>query len=144
MVKINTIVNIFFITSLFMFAPLLRPDIDFKVFPFEKKPVFINIQSSQITISSNSGGVTNITISRLNPQTKQYDIIKETNFIRSYDIDNIDRGYYLLEIVSQNIATITISENGIPNTTFQIIGIILLAKFVLYLKKTFISPIDLI
>ena len=137
--KIKEIAFILFITSLFLIIPQFKSDVTLNVFPYETNSTVLNIQSTKLGIVSNVEARIFISIARLNQETGIKDITFSGDLVGSIDVELDYRGFYLIEILSEKIAEITITENTLPLASIIITSVFSLFYFAFDFKRLVID-----
>ena len=137
--RLSSFILILFIGSSFLFLPSMRAVEEFDLFPFEEKIVIVNIQSTEIEITSNIDLRIIITISRMDPKTDSLDVIrKEMHLEDPTTIEIVIRGNYVFKFLSLKIAKVEITQSGIPEYSLIYLGVMFLI-FVLDRLRNMIS-----
>ena len=139
--KIREITFILFVASLFLVLPQFKSEVTLDVFPYETNSTIINIQSTKVGIVSNVEARIFISISRLNQETGIKDITFSGDLIGNEEIELEYRGYYLIEILSEKIAQITITEVGLPPSSIIITALATIMYFAFDFKRLVIDRI---
>lgn len=137
--RLSSFILILFIGSSFLFLPSLRAVEEFDLFPFEDKIVIVNIQSTEVVITSNIDIKIILTVSRMDPKTESLVAIRsDVDLLEPITILIETRGNYKFQFKSFKIAKVEIVQSGIPEYSLIYLGAMFLI-FVLDRLRNMIS-----
>lgn len=143
--KISQIFTILFLASLVLFIPLSRPEEQYNLVPKQEKYVVVNVQNTELTISSNRPDEKfDIQVEYLDPESNIGQQIQSIETVQGGEISfKIDkRGYYLIYLYSVPIITITITTSGIPDTSIFIVSLMMALAIGGQIQKQFSRSFD--
>ncbi|MCE7737543.1 MAG: hypothetical protein GPJ54_21815 [Candidatus Heimdallarchaeota archaeon] len=145
--KLSQIFTILFLASLVLLVPISKQEHQHTLIPFETKTIIVNVQNTKLIVGSNRiDEVYFMGINYLNPEKSGSDIIQPTELFSGedepiYEIEN--RGFYEITITAdESLITITITTEGIPDTTIIIISLIMLLAIGAQVQKQFSRSFD--
>lgn len=142
--KLSQIFTILFLASLVLLVPISKQEHEYNLLPFEPKTIVVNVQNTKLIISSNRfEEIYEMQISYLDPEKLRPDVIQNfQGFTGEVDFSIDQRGFYEIIIEAKAILTITITTEGIPDTTIIIISLMMLLAIGTQVQKQFSRSFD--
>ena len=142
--QVKPVLIILLISSSLLLLPITKPNTEITLFPFEKRAVIINLQTSKVSVTSGIEAQFTLNFSRLDPQKNSIEHLFDGEVLTTWEFELELRGNYLFEflIESLTIATITIDQFGLPTSSIIYIIGIMIVSLAYFLKRLIFPPLD--
>lgn len=142
--RITTLIYVLFFSSLLLIFPTMRPSSQIELLPSIQSAISLNAQGTEIVIKSNVLDPIAVNWTYYNPHSSDQKF-EQSSFSKSLTIqmkNGFGRGYYNITFISLKIATITISQVGIPTSSFIIFSAMTVISMIAFLRKRLSTDFD--